>query len=639
MLPDTRFGSRTRRLAFAIDLSIAALVLLTIGIEFSGGLRLSIAGLRISAHSPGRMLAALLVLAVVRFLVVARASAFGVPTDRWRAPWLRIYRPTAWPTSTTGSSARARHVLWAACGLTAACALVLHEQLAHMHSVPDLGDPLFSMWRIGWVFHQMHGDPRSLFDANIFYPHPLTFTYSDSMLLPAVAASPLLAVGLDPVVTYNLLFMAAFVLSGLAMYLLAARLTQSPAAAFVSALIFTVYPYRFEHYSHLELQMTMWMPLALLALHRFVERARIRDAVAAAAAVVAQLYSSMYYAVFFLLYIVPVAAVLLIVRKTRVRRLVPGALVAGVLAAACSLPLAHVYDAAQAAKGNRDPIEVEFYSAMPADYFHAHGRSVLYGDVLRSHHQERALFPGVMTLGLAAAGLAPPLGPLSLVYGAGLAFAWDASLGMHGSIYPLLYDTLPPIRGMRVAARFSIIVGLTLALFAGFGARRLLALCRSPRQRQLLLIGLSALIVVDVWPRLGLQPVWPAPPATYTFLPRSPKVVLAEFPIRRDSNASTEGVPFMYFSLSHWANMVNGYSGFFPRDYDAFVARIEDVPSASSVAALKRAGVTHVTFTCALYRRQADCDEILGAVESSPHFHRVVRLQWQGAPAVLYELR
>jgi hypothetical protein len=95
----------------------------------------------------------------------------------------------------------------------------------------------------------------------------------------------------------------------------------------------------------------------------------------------------------------------------------------------------------------------------------------------------------------------------------------------------------------------------------------------------------------------------------------------------------------MYFSLSHWANMVNGYSGFFPRDYDAFVARIEDVPSASSVAALKRAGVTHVTFTCALYRRQADCDEILGAVESSPHFHRVVRLQWQGAPAVLYELR
>jgi hypothetical protein len=530
-------------------------------------------------------------------------------------------------------------VLWAACGLTAACALVLHEQVAHMHSVPDLGDPLFSMWRIGWVFHQLHGDPRSLFDANIFYPHPLTFTYSDSMLLPSVAAAPLLAIGLDPVVTYNLLFMAAFVLSGVAMFLLAARLTQSPAAAFVSALIFAVYPYRFEHYSHLELQMTMWMPLALLALHRFVEHARGRDAVAAAAAVVAQLYSSMYYVVFFLLYLVPVAGVLLVVRKARVRRLVPGVIAAGVLAAVCAFPLARAYEAAQDAKGDRDPVEVEYYSATPADYFRAHQRSVLYGEVLRSHHPERALFPGVMTLGLAAAGLAPPFGPLSLVYGAGLAFAWDASLGMNGSIYPHLYDWLPPVRGMRVAARFSILVGLTLALFAGFGARRLFARCRSPRQRHILLVGLSALVVVDVLPHLGLGPVWAAPPETYAFLPASPNVVLAEFPIRTDSNASTEGVPFMYFSLWHWKNMVNGYSGFFPRDYDAFVDRIEQVPNASAVDALKRAGVTHVTFNCALYRRQADCDEVLDAIDASPHFHRVVRVQWQGAPAVLYELK
>jgi hypothetical protein len=297
-----------------------------------------------------------------------------------------------------------------------------------------------------------------------------------------------------------------------------------------------------------------------------------------------------------------------------------------------------VYEAAQGAKGDRDPAEVEYYSATPTDYFRAHQRSLLYGDALRSHHPERALFPGVVTLGLAAAGLVPPLGPVSLVYGAGLAFAWDASLGMNGSIYPHLYHWLSPVRGMRVAARFSILVGLTLAIFAGFGTRRLLARCRSPRQRQALLLGLCALIIVDVWPRLGLQPVWSAPPESYTFLPRSPNVVLAEFPIRRDSKASTEGVPFMYFSLSHWANMVNGYSGFFPRDYEAFVSSIEDVPAAGSVEVLKRAGVTHVTFTCALYRREADCEEILAAVDASPHFTRLVRLQWQGAPVALYQL-
>ena len=42
----------------------------------------------------------------------------------------------------------------------------------------------------------------------------------------------------------------------MAMYLLSAHLTGSPRAAFVSAVLFGFYPFRFEHYSHLELQMT-----------------------------------------------------------------------------------------------------------------------------------------------------------------------------------------------------------------------------------------------------------------------------------------------------------------------------------------------------------------------------------------------
>ena len=74
-------------------------------------------------------------------------------------------------------------------------AVLLFTQLRRMDSVPDLGDPLFSIWRFSWVFHKLHGDPRSLFSPNIFYPHELTLTYSDSMLLPALTTVPLLAIG------------------------------------------------------------------------------------------------------------------------------------------------------------------------------------------------------------------------------------------------------------------------------------------------------------------------------------------------------------------------------------------------------------------------------------------------------------
>src|SRR5678815_4242349 len=97
-------------------------------------------------------------------------------------------------------SQRTRHAIVAALGLGAALTLLLYQQLRHLDSVPDLGDPLFSIWRIGWVNHQLFADPRHLFDANIFYPERLTLTFSYPIVLPALMAAPLLAAGVHPVV-------------------------------------------------------------------------------------------------------------------------------------------------------------------------------------------------------------------------------------------------------------------------------------------------------------------------------------------------------------------------------------------------------------------------------------------------------
>jgi hypothetical protein len=638
MSDEAASGGRTSVIASALDLIALALVAAGIAIEVSGGWTGVVAGFHVSAHGPGRAFGAALLVAMARLAAFRTVPVLGMSRDRWSRLRRRMYRPRP-PSPPPASPTRVSHVLLATTGLCAVGALLLHEQLLHMRSVPDLGDPLFSVWRISWVFHQIQGDPRPLFDANIFYPHPLTLTFSDSMLLPAAMAVPLLLLGLHPVVAYNVLFMAAFVMSGLAMFMLVSRLTGSRQAAFVSALLFGFYPYRFEHYSHLELQMTMWMPLALLALHRFVDTARVRDALAVAAAILAQLYSAMYYAVFFVLYLVPVAMVLLIARRASVRRLLPGAVAAGVVAAVCAFPLVRVYEAAQGEKGECDVAAVTYYSAMPSDYFQAHDRSALYGERLRSTHPERALFPGVMALGLAATGFVPPLGPLSLVYGSGLAFAWESSLGFHGALYPIFYEWLSPVRGMRVAARFSILVGMTLAIAAGFGVRRLLERCRTARQRQVLVLVLTALVTIDVWPRLGLEPVWSEPPPIYAWLPRSPKTVLAEFPIRQHIGNFTESIPFMYFSLWHWSNMIDGYSGFSPKDYSDLVRRVESVPEPRAIDALLAAGVTHVTFNCALYANTEGCEQLLADVEASPHFTRIARLRWQGSTSALYALR
>ena len=58
---------------------------------------------------------------------------------------------------------------------------------------------------------------------------------------------------------------------------IARALTGRRDAAAIAGVVFTLYPYRFDHYSHLELQMTLWMPIALWALHRTLARSRIAD--------------------------------------------------------------------------------------------------------------------------------------------------------------------------------------------------------------------------------------------------------------------------------------------------------------------------------------------------------------------------
>src|SRR5262245_34602364 len=260
-------------------------------------------------------------------------------------------------------SARTRHAIVAALRLGAALILLLYPQVRHLDYVPDLGDPLFSVWRVGWVNHQLFTDPRHLFDANIFHPERLTLTLSDPIVLPSVMAAPLLAVGIHPVVVYNLLLLSAFWLSGMAVYLLVDRLTASPRAAFIAGLIYACCGYRFDHYSHLELQMTQWMPLGLLALHLLIGRdqgsglrgpeadrrepTRWWYALAFAAMLVAQLYSSMYYAVFFVVYAALIGAGLLIVHRASVRRLVLPLLVSAAVAAMAALPLVRAFAAAE----------------------------------------------------------------------------------------------------------------------------------------------------------------------------------------------------------------------------------------------------------------------------------------------------
>ncbi len=222
--------------------------------------------------------------------------------------------------------------------VTAGCcgfiALATWPQVAQPYAVSDPGDPLFSVWRLMWVTHEFVRNPFNIFNGNQFYPEPRTLTFSDPVLTPALLFAPLHAIGLHRLVAYNIVFLSGGVFSGVSIYYLARALTGRRDAAWIAAAIFAMYPYRVEHFAHLELQMTMWMPVALWGLHRTLASGRMRDGLATGAAFGAQLLSALYYGTFLIPFTFVVGDCLWLARGRPLRplrALAAGAVVAAVM--------------------------------------------------------------------------------------------------------------------------------------------------------------------------------------------------------------------------------------------------------------------------------------------------------------------
>lgn len=618
-----------------LDVLAAALVGLVVIVIDTGGFVVRGADFRLSVQTPTRALVALGIVILARAVFFRSSGLLGMSLSRWRQALLAPTRTDH--SQTSAAPGRWRRALIAALGLALGTAALLHEQVLHPYSVPDHGDPLFSVWRMGWVTHALATDSAQLFNANIFHPLQLTLTLSDPIVLPALAGVPLRLLGFHPVVVYNLLVFSAFWLSGVATYLLVERLTGSARAAFVSGLIYSTCAFRLDHYSHLELQMTQWMPFALLALHMLISTGRWPYAFGLALAGVAQLYSGMYYAVFFLVYATVIGIGMVLVQRPSVRVLALPVVCATVLAGGLAVPMVRTFTAAEPIKGERSVDEIRKYSATPIDYGRPNRMSAAWKDRLLPWIPERSLFPGAAPLVFGALGLVPPLGAIQLVYAAGLFTSVDGSFGLNGLVYPYLHRWLSPFRGLRSPARFGAIVSLTLAILSGFGVRRLLDRCRSHSPANVVFSIVIAAVMLDAWPSLGLIPVWPEPPRIYTSLEGRSDVVLAEFPVVPGDAAYN--APYMYFSLSHWAKTVNGYSGFIPQSYLDVAPTLWAFPSDESLAVLRRRGVTHVTMNCGLrYVQIAECEARLARMHAMAGLELVTEAQWEKERVALFAL-
>jgi hypothetical protein len=579
----------------------------------------------------------------------------------------------------------------------------------------DLGDSVLNMWILSWDCEQLRGivgghysHLRHFFDANIFYPAPLTLAYSEHLVPQALQILPIYALTGNPILCYNLLFLSTFVLSGLGMFLFARELTGSVAAAFIGGLLFAFAPYRIPQSSHLQVLSSQWMPFALYGFRRYFDRGRIRALIGATAAVIVQGLSCGYY----LLYFSAFAALYVLYEMWRVDRLGDrrtwlavgiAAVLAMAVIAPFVVPYLRVSHELQLSRSLTETtrLSADVYSYATASVAERFWGSRI-GEVFRKPEGE--LFPGAVPVVLALIGLvwsgrehrvqsetstwrrrtawvllaiavahaiaaaativfrrltldlwlfdvrlgnatqlllraaiasAIAVGLSSRMregaaafmrsrgfFAAALAAAIWLSLGPSPQVlgrpldlaspYRFLWNHVPGLEGLRVPARFAMIVALMLAVLATYGAAVIGRVRYGVIVLALIAVGFLYEAGADPFVVNGMSPIrgfntpearlYPPTqaPEIYKTVNRLPgDVVLAELPLGQ----TDYDVRAMYYSIAHWRPILNGYSGFFPLHYGRAIVSLTEVPRHPdvSMAMLRQLGATHVIVHEAAY--------------------------------------
>jgi hypothetical protein len=409
---------------------------------------------------------------------------------------------------------------------------------------PDLGDPVRTAWQIAWVGHAMLHNPLHLFNANAFYPHPLSLAFSDSLL----GYGPAAFFGSGTVaalVRYNLLFLWAWSLCFAGAYLLARELGVGRLGGAVAGAAFAYAPYRVTEAGHLHVISSGGIPLALFLLLRGYRRGS-RKLVLAGWLVSAWQVSLGFTLGVQYCYLLLVLALVVLVHWWRnrpasapgntaadgsetdaapralatpiPRRLLAvsaiGIAVLGIVAVYQARPYLRVASEYPTAK--RTIKEVKNYSSGPAAWVAASSENRVWGSITSAARadvhskNESVLFPGGLIFVLAFLGVLGVGGSvltrrlrIGLALGIATVSITALGMGLTGAGYPyrLLYDYAPGWDGVRVPGRVFTLATLGYALLAAAGAQMLVRRIAPWAKRQALsgvpaLLGAALLIGV-----------------------------------------------------------------------------------------------------------------------------------------------
>jgi hypothetical protein len=510
-----------------------------------------------------------------------------------------------------------RELLWLIAGACLLAVVFNWPLILHLgETIPkDLGDPLPQSWQLAWGGYALAHQPLEFFQSNQFWPLDDTLAFSDALI--GYAPAGLIGSGPeDAAARYDLLFLFAYALSFVGAYLLARELGLRPIGAAVAGAAFAFAPFRLEQDGHLHVISSGGIALALaLGLRGY--RLRRPWWVFAGFAVASWQFTlgpTLGLPLSYLLGLLGLSAAIVWWRRRRpsLPRPLVVATVAGVavfIATAALIAQPYLRVADEQPDAQRPPSTIEAYSDAPQIFAVAPAENLIWGGATApirdglENAQEKTLFPGLVVLGLAIAGvLGGPLPRrLRVGIGAGVLGVSILALGFQesgGLLWPyrLAYEVLPGWDGMRTPGRLFTFATIGLAILAGAGAVRASGALRARGARPALAVVLAGLLALAIAiegrglpfdPTDSLaQPRVPVAPADVSDVP-APQLHLP-------APLATDNRRYLFWSTDGFPAIVNGRSSVQPEFTQQLIDAMDDFPDRASVELLRERGVQSV---------------------------------------------
>ena len=505
----------------------------------------------------------------------------------------------------------------------------------------DTNDGRWSIWVVSWVAHALTTDPGSIFRANIFYPHDNALAFSEGNFVGGAMAVPVWLLTHNPYAAHNFFFIAAFVLSSVTAYYLVRYLTGDWRAGALAGLMFAYCPFAFVRQAHSQLLLIGFLPWAMLAFHRFIDRASVARAFELGMVLWLTGLACAYYGIF-AGGMVALGTIFLGVTRGLWKQPRYWGLVA-LAAAVCigfTAPLFLPYIRMQDSTGFERSLDGSYSANIGAWLVSSSWAHRWWAPYLQkpyfSENPSEALFPGIIAIAFGVWGamiatrslsirlkpdttdvteVKPDTTPTRLTpdvawfYIVTAVIAFWTTFGPKAGLYTLLYYTIPVFSFLRAPSRTGIVVTLCLVVLAAPALVKMMnrppSRTRSGATRRAMFALLFVLVVADLYRAPLRMREAPPLPSVYHTLARLPRGPVIELPYWSDNSAYHRHAEYMLLSTAHWQPLVNGYSDHIPQDFRDNALPLSGFPSRDSFAILEKIGARYAVFHLNLMQDRA----------------------------------